>query len=233
MSSILNVILLVLLIYVFIRERRARLQSIDNRAQLVHAQNALEDVSRQNVRLQREINTDGLTKIGNRAHFEITYRMEWDWSLRSKSTLAMLMVDIDLFKNVNDKYGHVVGDDCLVAVALAIRGCLLRGSDRVMRYGGEEFAVLLGGTDIQGVKRLSERILEAVRSLEFPQGFKLSVSIGGAAVMPVSKQKSQCFLEMVDVALYRAKHNGRDRVEILGEHELLGETLYRRQSQQK
>ena len=175
----------------------------------------LEEVSLQNTRLEKEINTDRLTRIGNRAHFEITYGIEWDRALRDKMTIAMLMINIDNFRHIKDQFGHAVSDDCLIASALSIRGCLLRASDRVMRYGGEEFAVLLGGTDSDGIRCVSERILAAVQSIEFIQGFRLSISIGGASVVPGQNQCKETFLSTVDRALYRARENGPNRIELV------------------
>lgn len=172
----------------------------------------VEDLVRQNTRLQKESHTDGLTKIGNRAHFDLSYRVEWDRALRERLSLALLMVDIDHFKRVNDEFGHVVGDECLVAVALAIRGCLHRASDQVMRYGGEEFVVILGGSSGPGVELIGDRIRDAVKSIEFPQGYRVTVSVGGAAIVPRSDITNIEFLEMVDQALYRAKDEGRDRL---------------------
>ena len=137
--------------------------------------------------------------------------------MRNGHAIAMLLIDIDLFKRINDQYGHVVGDKCLIAVALAIRGCLLRSSDRVMRYGGEEFAVLLGDTTQDGVVKMCERIHKALEVLEFPEGFKLTVSIGGASSVPKRGTRSQTFLEAVDQALYLAKRNGRNRSEVISD----------------
>lgn len=180
------------------------------------AQTQLEDMSRQNNRLRKESHTDGLTKIGNRAHFELSYRVEWDRAFRERLSIALLLVDIDHFKRVNDRYGHVVGDECLIAVALAIRGCLHRASDRVMRYGGEEFVVILGGAGVEGVEIIGDRIRAAVKSLEFPEGFRITVSVGGASIVPRAEVTGHEFLEMVDQALYRAKNNGRDRLVMAG-----------------
>ena len=176
----------------------------------------LEDMSRQNTRLRRESHTDGLTKIGNRAHFELCYRVEWDRAFRERLSIALLLVDIDHFKRINDRYGHVVGDECLVAVALAIRGCLHRASDRVMRYAGEEFVFILGGSSSEGVELIGDRIRAAVKSLEFPEGFRITVSVGGASIVPRADVTGQEFLEMVDQALYRAKNEGRDRLVMAG-----------------
>lgn len=216
-----NVSVSMILLYALVSLRQNKIRNIRADARFDSMQSQLEDISRQNTRLQKENTTDSLTGIGNRAHFEITYKMEWDRAYREQKAIAMLMIDIDLFKRVNDDHGHTVGDECLVAVALAIRGCLHRASDRLMRFGGEEFAVLLSGTDIEGVRLMSERILAAVRSLEFKQGFQLTVSIGGASLIPERSKDCQCFIRIVDDALYRAKDGGRDRFELVVDKALL------------
>jgi diguanylate cyclase (GGDEF)-like protein len=210
-----NVSVSMLLLWALVSIRQSKTDKHLANSRFDEMEKRLVTISRQNTRLQKENTIDGLTGIGNRAHFEITYKMEWDRAYRERSPIAMLMIDIDLFKCVNDKYGHTEGDKCLVAVAMAIRGCLHRASDRLMRYGGEEFAVLLSGSDIEGVRLMSKRILSAVRSLEFQYGFSLSVSIGGASLIPEKSIDANCFVRLVDDALYRAKDRGRDRYEIV------------------
>ena len=216
-----NVSVSIILLYALVGLRQNKIRNGRADARFDSMQLQLEDISRQNSRLQKENTTDSLTGIGNRAHFEITYRMEWDRAFREQKAIAMLMIDIDHFKRINDRFGHTEGDQCLVAVALAIRGCLHRASDRLMRFGGEEFAVLLSGTDIEGVRLMSERILSAVRSLEFQQGFQLTVSIGGASLVPEKSKDVQSFIRIVDDALYSAKHAGRDRFELVADKALL------------
>jgi diguanylate cyclase (GGDEF)-like protein len=184
-------------------------QDSHRRFEIISREN--EDLSKQNLRLQKASHTDGLTQVGNRAYFESSFNMEWSRALREKSHLTLLLIDVDDFKEVNDTRGHPFGDQCLVGVALAIRGCLHRGSDRVMRYGGEEFAALLVGTDVDGVPIVAERIRLAVKSLEFDD-CAVTVSVGGAAIVPRAEQKSSDFIELVDGALYAAKAQGRDSV---------------------
>lgn len=188
---------------------RQRVEDSNRRFQVVSQENA--GLSKQNIQLQKASHTDGLTQVGNRAHFESTLNREWSRALREQSTLTLLLVDVDHFKRVNDTHGHLFGDQCLVAIALAIRGCLHRGSDSVMRYGGEEFVALLAGTDVGGVPIVGERIRLAVKSLEFDD-FTLTVSVGGASIVPKAGQKSSDFVELVDKALYAAKDQGRDCV---------------------
>ena len=85
-----------------------------------------------------------------------------------------------------------------------------------MRYGGEEFVVILGGSSSEGVELIGDRIRAAVKSLEFPEGFRITVSVGGASIVPRADVTGQEFLEMVDQALYRAKNEGRDRLVMAG-----------------
>ncbi|MBL4680557.1 MAG: GGDEF domain-containing protein [Pseudomonadales bacterium] len=216
-----NVSVSIILLYTLVSLRQNKIRNNKADARFDTMQLQLEDISRQNSRLQKENTTDSLTGIGNRAHFEITYKMEWDRAFREQKAIAMLMIDIDHFKRINDQFGHTEGDQCLVAVALAIRGCLHRASDRLMRFGGEEFAVLLSSTDIEGVRLMSSRILAAVKSLEFHQTFQLTVSIGGASLVPGKSKDSQCFIRLVDDALYRAKDAGRDCFELVENKTLL------------
>jgi diguanylate cyclase (GGDEF)-like protein len=177
----------------------------------------MDAMSKENDRLQKETTTDSLTKIGNRAHFDVTYQLEWDRAYRAHSNVSLPLVDIDHFKRVNDRHGHVAGDECIVAVALALRRCLLRPTDRVMRYGGEEFVIVLGNSNIEGVMMIGDRIHNAVKSLRFKEGFRICVSVGGGCTIPSDQFQSQHFLRTVDQALYEAKRLGRDRLELVDE----------------
>jgi diguanylate cyclase (GGDEF)-like protein len=177
----------------------------------------MDAMSKENDRLQKETTTDSLTKIGNRAHFDVTYQLEWDRAYRAHSNVSLPLVDIDHFKRVNDRHGHVAGDECIVAVALALRRCLLRPTDRVMRYGGEEFVIVLGNSNIEGVMMIGDRIHNAVKSLRFKEGFRICVSVGGGCTIPSDQFQSQQFLRTVDQALYEAKRLGRDRLELVDE----------------
>jgi predicted signal transduction protein with EAL and GGDEF domain len=132
-----NVSVSVLLLWALVAIRQNRVSNSVAKLRFDEMQKQLAAIAIQNSRLQKENTTDCLTGIGNRAHFEITYKMEWDRAFREQTPISMLMIDIDHFKGVNDTYGHTEGDKCLVVVALAIRGCLHRTSDRLMRYGGK------------------------------------------------------------------------------------------------
>lgn len=156
--------------------------------------------------------TDELTHLANRRYLAQRYLQEMQRARRHRKPLAILMLDIDHFKRVNDGYGHLVGDAVLAEVAQIVsRG--VRDSDVCARYGGEEFAVILGETDLDGGMRLAGRLRAAVEAAEFPSGLRITVSIGVAAT--ADPERLSKLLEDADKALYQAKGNGRNRVEAI------------------
>jgi diguanylate cyclase (GGDEF)-like protein len=108
--------------------------------------------------------TDGLTGLANRRSFDETLSREWKRTLREGSRLSLLLIDIDSFKALNDKYGHQVGDDYLRTISVAVSG-VVRAPDIVARYGGEEIAVILPGADSQGAVEIAERVRTAIEAL--------------------------------------------------------------------
>ncbi|MDC6167008.1 GGDEF domain-containing protein [Paucibacter sp. XJ19-41] len=167
--------------------------------------------------LARQSTTDGLTGVGNRRLFDQALQIEWQRSARSGKPLAMLLVDIDHFKQYNDHYGHVAGDDCLRRVATLLRSCVGRGGEPVCRYGGEEFAVLLVDTDLAGAQVVAQRILDSVRlaAIEHaasPVRHSVSLSIGVAARVAEAQLPALHLIELADAALYQAKQAGRARM---------------------
>lgn len=167
--------------------------------------------------LARQSTTDGLTGVGNRRLFDQALLHEWQRSARSGKPLAMLLVDIDHFKQYNDCYGHVAGDDCLRRVATLLRSCVGRGGESVCRYGGEEFAVLLVDTDLAGAQVVAQRCLDSVRlaAIEHaasPVRASVSLSIGVAARVGDAQTPAQSLIEAADGALYQAKQGGRARM---------------------
>ena len=159
--------------------------------------------------------TDGLTQVFNRLFFDRQYAHEWARQCRHGHSVALLLVDIDHFKRVNDQHGHPVGDACLKQVAQALRRCCSRSTDVVARYGGEEFVVLLPHTDADGAVVVAERMREQVRHIEVShqgQRIDLSCSIGVACTVPSHTQDPASLLQAADQALYDAKHAGRNRV---------------------
>lgn len=172
-----------------------------------------------NAALERMATTDPLTGIPNRRMFDETLLREAARASRTPHEAAVLMIDIDLFKSFNDTYGHGAGDATLRSVAHAVTRAVTRGGDLVARIGGEEFAVLLTQTDLSGARAVAERVRVAVAGLGIrhtgsPHGH-VTVSVGLAASAADSEiQSLEQALNRADQALYAAKKNGRDRVEV-------------------
>ena len=164
---------------------------------------------------------DPLTGAGNRGHLERTLQREMSLVRRHGGALSLLMIDLDHFKRINDRFGHSIGDRSLAAVADCAAGCV-RDSDALFRYGGEEFCVLLPRTGTHGAWRLAERLREAIGTLHIPVGgetIRLSASLGVASLAP--GEDAAELLRKADVALYRSKRSGRNTVsapvEVLGQ----------------
>jgi diguanylate cyclase (GGDEF)-like protein len=162
---------------------------------------------------------DSLTGLGNRRLFEGALDIEFGRGARQSSSLSLIMLDIDYFKRYNDAYGHVAGDHCLAEVARAVKGCCHRKADLAVRYGGEEFAVLLPDTDIHGAMVIAEQIRRSVMDKNIihsgsPTGF-VTVSLGCYSFVPTGRDSMEVFIERADAALYQAKHSGRNRSAVL------------------
>lgn len=180
---------------------------------------AMKNLEAANVELARLSVTDALTKVHNRRYFDEALAKEYDRSARTHVPMAVMLVDIDHFKRVNDTCGHLAGDECLRLVAATLRATVGRSTDLVARFGGEEFALVLPGTDASRAAALAERLREAVERIEFTYGEQrvpLTASIGVAARTVSHTQPAAEFLAEADAALYRAKDAGRNRVVLAG-----------------
>jgi diguanylate cyclase (GGDEF)-like protein len=167
-------------------------------------------------RLRRVALHDGLTGLFNRRFLRESLPQLQAGAARRLSPLCVIMLDLDHFKQVNDTHGHLVGDQTLIAVAKALRDHSRR-SDLVARYGGEEFAVLCPDTDSATALQVAERLREAVAQLGAvalghpgPQ----TISVGVAIQSPGDELSPEQLLDHADLALYRAKHAGRNRTEV-------------------
>jgi diguanylate cyclase (GGDEF)-like protein len=166
--------------------------------------------------LEEETLLDPLTGVHNRRAYEKRIQEELARFERRREIFSMLMIDIDNFKSVNDRYGHWAGDRCLQEVTKLIEK-ILRGTDFLVRYGGEEFITILPGTDEQGICIVAERLRELVERARFlyqDEEIPLTVSIGGTTVMP-SDETPETIFKRVDKAMYEAKRTGRNRSVIL------------------
>lgn len=169
-----------------------------------------------NKKLKEISSLDPLTQIPNRRYFETMLSNEWKRAIRNKSNIAVLIIDIDYFKEFNDNYGHIFGDDCIVSVAQAIQGVLNRPSDMVARYGGDEFIVVLPDTDRDGAEKISKTIYKTIESLDIVHEYsKVSNAVTitmGIYVNKASREHEVLdFIKRADEALYKAKNSGRNR----------------------
>jgi diguanylate cyclase (GGDEF)-like protein len=155
---------------------------------------------------------DSLTDLANRRTLDRHLEEQWRLCTRAQMSLAVLRVDADHFKQFNDRFGHRAGDECLCAIARALRKHVTRPSDLVGRFGGEEFAVILPNTSLQGAHKVAEAIRTTVDALTTTGGPRITVSIGCAALIPRGTNRSHRLIEAADQALYRAKRNGRNQV---------------------
>jgi len=180
---------------------------------------ATNQLLRLNQKLEEHSTRDGLTGIPNRRYFDEHLISEWNRARRSMKPLSLIMVDIDNFKAYNDTYGHLNGDECLRIVANTLSRGVRRPADIVARFGGEEFAILLPETTLDGAANLAENLRRQIELLEIPrknsdlQG-KVTISLGVASMIPSSAINPENLLERADKALYRAKHLGRNRVSV-------------------
>jgi diguanylate cyclase (GGDEF)-like protein len=160
---------------------------------------------------------DALTEIANRRRFDEHLEYQWKQMTRERSPLALILCDIDRFKQFNDAYGHLAGDDCLQRVASALNRCVNRPSDLVARFGGEEFAAVLPQTDLAGALRVAERMQREVAHLQITHAQSLvspfvTLSIGVTCVIPTPDLSSEELLHMADQLLYQAKQRGRNQI---------------------
>ncbi len=173
-------------------------------------------VKRQSDALRALTLTDGLTGVANRRAFDERLETEWRRCARARVPLALLLVDIDHFKNFNDAYGHQAGDACLQKCAAAMRSAALRPQDLVARYGGEEFAILLPHEDIAGAETVAQRVMAGIAQLSIPHersssGPHITVSMGVTSLTPVESVEAASIIKSADALLYEAKAAGRNR----------------------
>lgn len=162
--------------------------------------------------------TDGLTGLCNRRRFEELYEKTWNDALPENRPLAVLMIDVDMFKSYNDQFGHQRGDEALTAIAACISDGARRGNDIVARYGGEEFIVLLSDTGPEQAVAIGEKIRATVLELRASQHGQVdatpTISIGAAAIAANNGMDRRELVKAADLALYLAKNNGRNRTEL-------------------
>lgn len=175
--------------------------------QLLDLQKELEDLSFK----------DGLTGVANRRMFDSVLEIEWANAKRNQRPLSLILLDIDYFKQYNDSYGHIQGDDCLKRVAKTLSSSATRSKDFIARFGGEEFVLVLPETDEKAAKKVAERCRKLIFKEQIPHesslvSHVLTISIGVASITPTHQDEALAFVEEVDKRLYLAKQNGRNRI---------------------
>ena len=176
---------------------------------------ALRELNEANQKLTEQTTIDSLTGVKNRNSFDKRIVAEGRISRRQQTPMAILMLDIDHFKSINDTYGHLAGDQALRVIAEELKQKLKRPTDLVSRFGGEEFAIILPNTNQEGALQVAESIRKAIFELPISWGdvtIPLTVSIGVSVEIVSSEQHTTLLLELADKALYRAKNEGRNRV---------------------
>lgn len=176
---------------------------------------ALRELQDANSELEAKNFEDSLTGLHNRRYFSQQLEREYRRSYRTQQPMTLLMIDIDHFKAVNDSHGHLIGDQILVGLADTLQATAKRPADVVCRYGGEEFAIILGNTDSAAAALLAKRILATVREQRFVTDAGLqtiTLSVGIAELNTDTGQTTEDLFKVADDALYRAKRGGRDQV---------------------
>lgn len=175
-----------------------------------------EQLEAANQELKRLACLDGLTGVANRRYFDESFNREWQRLAREQAPLALILCDIDYFKQYNDTYGHLAGDLCLKQIASAIEQAAKRPADLVARYGGEEFAIILPNTKAEGALAVAEEIQSYVKALQIPHAKSqvsqyVTLSLGIAVTVPMPRSAVKQLISTADQALYEAKFQGRDR----------------------
>jgi diguanylate cyclase (GGDEF)-like protein len=178
---------------------------------------ALQELEAVNQELKEKNTLDELSGLYNRRYYDQKMLAEFRRSRRNLTPLSLILVDIDHFKRVNDNYGHLTGDKCIVEVASLLKSLLCRSTDVGCRYGGEEFCLILPETDENGALALAQKICQSVRKQTISNNeyvIELAVSCGVTTYQQEKEVTPELIFENVDKALYKAKEAGRDQVQV-------------------
>lgn len=172
--------------------------------------------------LQKELEElsfkDGLTGVSNRRMLDSVLEQEWVRARREQQPLSLLLIDIDFFKQFNDFYGHMQGDDCLIKVAQVLSEAATRSRDFFARFGGEEFVMVLPETDAEAAQKIAQRCQQFIFKQQIPHAESavsqiLTISVGSGTIIPSHKDELRDFVDRIDRALYQAKQAGRNRIQ--------------------
>jgi diguanylate cyclase (GGDEF)-like protein len=205
-----------LLLYLNLLRRQAEVVQKQVGEQTSQLREVNESLNYANARLEELSRIDPLTEVANRRFFNESIAKEWNRAQREAIPMALLLIDVDHFKNYNDCYGHLQGDECLQAVATELKKVFSRSGDLVARYGGEEFAIILPNAGGEAM-RMAEKCRAAIEKLqirhaETTTGDFVTISVGLSSVIPTADLKSEDLIDCADKGLYIAKEHGRNRV---------------------
>lgn len=205
----------------YLMERSSRLEFLQ--AKLLQLEK--QGLQAANIQLKGLASLDSLTNIANRRTFNTAIEDEWRRAQRQHYPLALMMIDVDYFKEYNDSYGHQQGDDCLQQIARLLAKQTRRPGDLAARYGGDEFILLFSNTDAEEAKQIAKRFRQAVRDLAITNKYSragdvVTLTIGIASLVPEDHQQPTELLNQADNALYQGKVQGRNCVVVFEEQEV-------------
>lgn len=208
-------ILIYVVLHYFVRDRERSYRLLErSREEAIKARNDLEvaysELQEKEARIHELMLTDPLTELANRRHLDERLVDEIERSDRYGHKLALIIADLDYFKDFNDKYGHLKGDEALKAFAQVMNNNV-RAVDFVARYGGEEFVIVMPETTVAGAMRLAERIRESIAKQEI-KGADRKITCSFGVTMKQPKDEARDIISRADQALYQSKENGRNRV---------------------
>lgn len=165
-------------------------------------------------RVERLAMQDPLTGLANRRSFNQFLNRELRSSIRNRSAISLVLIDVDNFKGYNDELGHIAGDQCLINIGLALHAQTRRANDLAARIGGDEYVMVLGNTDLPRAMKVSESALAAIRDFRmiFGDSNQVTASMGLVSVTPSEHHNEEHLFQQADEALYRAKAAGRNRI---------------------
>lgn len=189
------------------------------RQTMEHERLLMEQLELANRELRRLASIDSLTQLANRRCFDEFLHQEWQRLKREQSFLSLLLLDIDFFKSYNDTYGHQLGDECLRRVASLLEQTIKRPADLAVRYGGEEFAVILPNTPLEGAIHIAKEIHTKVQVAAIAHrgsaiSNHLTLSCGVATIIPSNQSSLEDLISSADQALYQAKLQGRNQIAV-------------------
>lgn len=174
-------------------------------------------ISEQMYKIEYESLYDPLTDIFNRRCFDVQSELLWDYCLRDNRSIGVLMIDIDNFKKFNDRYGHLQGDIAIMKIAKALNSAKRRAVDKVFRWGGEEFVVILPGSDLVNSLKIAERFRANIENVETSleegdEPLRITASIGAAATYPRKDTSFTTLIREAEKAMHLAKESGKNIV---------------------